>query len=91
MSAPDLPLLSEHGRVLLLLHADPTASQQEIADALGVSLRQASRLFADIKDNGYITTEPAGRRLRATICADRSIGDGGPTLGVWIKRQRRRA
>lgn len=59
--------LSSHGLVLLAVAADPSATQREIAAAVGITERAVQRLIADLVDTGYLRRIPEGRRNRYEV------------------------
>lgn len=60
----DWSFLSNHGLVLLAVASDPTATQRQIGDAVGLTERAAQRLIADLVDAGYVRRFVEGRRNR---------------------------
>ncbi|MDP8930443.1 MAG: winged helix-turn-helix domain-containing protein [Actinomycetota bacterium] len=62
--------LSNHGLVFLAVARDPTATQREIADAVGITERAAQRLIADLVDAGYLRKIAEGRRNRYEIATE---------------------
>lgn len=62
--------LSNHGLVFLAVARDPTATQREIADAVGITERAAQRLIADLVDAGYLRKIAEGRRNRYEIARE---------------------
>jgi DNA-binding MarR family transcriptional regulator len=71
--------LSNHGRVLLCIAADPQARLRDIADAIGVTERSAYAIVDDLTRADYIVKHRDGRRNRYSIAVhlplpDRAIG-----------------
>ena len=70
----------------LILHADPRTGQchykhSRAMERTGFSLRTLQRWFARLRRHEYITVEPTGRGVRATIRNWRPVGrvkPGGP-------------
>lgn len=54
--------LTNHARVLLLLHASPDARGRDIADQVGITERATQRIVADLEAAGYLSHERVGRR-----------------------------
>jgi DNA-binding Lrp family transcriptional regulator len=65
--------LSNQGLVLLAIAADPTATQREIGDAVGLTERATQRLIAELVDAGYVRRFVEGRRNRYEIVGDTRI------------------
>ena len=66
-AAPDAPtrswtLLTNHGRLLLLLAANPDARLRELAERAGITERAASSIVSDLEGAGYVTRRKTGRR-----------------------------
>ena len=55
-------LLTNHGRLLLLIAANPDARLRELADRAGITERAASSIVADLEGAGYVTRTRTGRR-----------------------------
>lgn len=55
-------LLTNHGRVLLILAADPDVRLRDVATAVGITERSVQMIVADLEGAGYITRERRGRR-----------------------------
>jgi DNA-binding IclR family transcriptional regulator len=71
----DWNLLTNHGRVLLLIAADPDARLRDLAAALGVTERTAYGLVADLAEADYIAKEKDGRRNRYRVRTDLPVRD----------------
>jgi DNA-binding transcriptional ArsR family regulator len=59
--------LTNHGRVLLCIAADPGLRLRDIADQLGITERTAYGIVIDLTDAGYIVKEKDGRRNRYQV------------------------
>lgn len=59
--------LSNHTQLLLCLHRNPDARARDLAQSIGITVRAAQAIVADLVDTGYITRERVGRRNRYTI------------------------
>lgn len=55
-------LLTNHGRLLLLIAQEPDIRIRDLADAAGVTERTAQTIVTDLEHAGYITKERSGRR-----------------------------
>ena len=81
----DWSFLTNHARAILFIAAQPDARLRDIADALGVTERNAYGIVVDLADAGYVVKERAGRRnryqirdhlpLRDQIGRERTIGE----------------
>lgn len=71
----DWNFLTNHGRTLLLIAADPDARLRDLAATLGVTERTAFGLVADLTAADYVVKEKEGRRNRYRIRTDLSIED----------------
>lgn len=54
--------LTSHGRILVCLVRLPGASLREIADAAGITERNAHRIVSDLEEAGYLKRHRLGRR-----------------------------
>ena len=57
-----LPLLTNHGHVLLCVARNPSIRVREIGDCVGVTERAAHRIVGDLEREGYLTRKRVGRR-----------------------------
>lgn len=55
-------LLSNHGRILVMLARDPEARLRDLAAAAGVTERTVQGIISDLVDAGYVTKQRLGRR-----------------------------
>ena len=60
-------LLTNHGRVLLLIARHPDARLRELAEEAGITERSAQGIVADLERSGYISKEKHGRRNAYTV------------------------
>ena len=60
-------LLTSHGRVLLLIAANPQIKVREIAEQAQITERAASGITADLEDAGYLTKQRHGRRTTYAV------------------------
>jgi len=60
-------LLTNHGRVLLLIAQDPDARIRDLADSAGITERTAQTIVTDLEHAGYISKERSGRRNVYTV------------------------
>ncbi len=71
----DWNFLTNHGRALLLIAADPAVRLRDLAVALGVTERTAFGLVADLTEADYVVKEKDGRRNRYRVRTDLPIKD----------------
>ena len=64
-------LLTNHGRLLLLISAHPDARLRDLAERAGVTERAASSIVSELADAGYLTRTRVGRRNTYVVHADR--------------------
>jgi predicted ArsR family transcriptional regulator len=64
-------LLTNHGRVLLLIAADPQARLRDLADRAGITERAAGSIVGDLEEAGYVTRVRHGRRNSYQVHPDR--------------------
>ncbi len=77
--------LTNHARVLAVLHSDPRLVLRQVAVAVGITERAVQRIVQDLEEGGFIRREKVGRQnryhvltkqsLRHPIEAHRKIGD----------------
>ena len=60
-------LLTNHGRLLLLIAQEPDARIRDLAAAAGVTERTAQTIVTDLEHAGYISKERSGRRNIYTV------------------------
>lgn len=60
-------LLTNHGRILLLIAQGPDVRIRDLAAAAGVTERTAQTIVTDLEHAGYITKERSGRRNVYTV------------------------
>lgn len=80
-------LLTNHGRLLLLIAQDTTLRLRDLADAAGISERSAQMIVTDLEHAGYILKERAGRRNVYRINRARPFrhpAESGHTVGELI-------
>lgn len=62
-------LLTNHGRVLLILAGDPDVRLRDVAASVGITERSVQMIVADLEGAGYITRERRGRRNHYAVHA----------------------
>lgn len=55
-------LLTNHGRLLLMIAQEPDIRIRDLAHAAGITERTAQTIVTDLEHAGYLTREKAGRR-----------------------------
>ena len=60
-------LLTNHGRILLLIAQEPDVRIRDLAATAGVTERTAQTIVTDLEHAGYITKERTGRRNVYTV------------------------
>ena len=60
-------LLTNHGRILLLIAQEPDVRIRDLAAAAGVTERTAQTIVTDLEHAGYLTKERSGRRNVYTV------------------------
>jgi hypothetical protein len=94
----DWSFLTNHGRVLLCIAADPGARLRDIATTLNVTERSAYAIVSDLSTAGYVLKERDGRRNRyivqqhlplpETTLRERTVGE---VLNLLLGAKPRRA
>lgn len=55
-------LLTNHGRILLMLARTPDARLRDLAEEAGITERAVQSIISDLADSGYVVKERQGRR-----------------------------
>jgi DNA-binding MarR family transcriptional regulator len=64
-------LLTNHGRLLLLIASDPDIKLRDLAASAGITERAAGSIVGDLEEAGYVTRTRVGRRNTYVVHADR--------------------
>jgi DNA-binding MarR family transcriptional regulator len=67
IGAGPFSLVTNHGRVLACIAADPEARLRDMADSVGITERRAAHIVRDLERAGYLTKSRAGRRNRYEV------------------------
>lgn len=67
---PGWTFLTNHSHVLLCIAADPGIRGRDIAERVGITLRSAQGIVADLVEAGYLTRTKIGRRNQYEIHPD---------------------
>jgi DNA-binding MarR family transcriptional regulator len=59
--------ITSHGAVLIEVSRNPDATVRQLAEAVGLTERQAHRVLSDLVDSGYIERTRVGRRNRYRV------------------------
>jgi MarR-like DNA-binding transcriptional regulator SgrR of sgrS sRNA len=66
-------LVTNHGRVLACVAADPDVRLRDVAERVGITERTAAHIVNDLEHAGYLTKTRVGRRNRYQIDCERNI------------------
>jgi predicted transcriptional regulator len=80
-------LLTNHGRVLLLIAAHPDARLRDLAERAGITERAAGSIVGDLEEAGYVTRSRTGRRNSYVVHADRPFrhpAEAGHDIGELL-------
>jgi predicted transcriptional regulator len=80
-------LLTNHGRVLLLVAQSPDARLRDLAQAASITERSAQTIVTDLERAGYIVVTKHGRRNSYAINRSRPFrhpAESGHTVGELI-------
>jgi predicted transcriptional regulator len=77
--------LTNHAEVLAFIYVDPNARIRDVCKSLGITERTATKVVAELVEDGYLSVEKEGRRnhykvrrdvpLHHTIGRERTIGE----------------
>lgn len=67
---PSWSFLSNHGKALLCVAADPAVRIRDVAAALDITERAAQRIVRDLVTAGYVEAERTGRRNAYAVRTD---------------------
>ncbi len=80
-------LLTNHGRILLLVAQQPDIRIRDLAKAAQVTERTAQTMITDLEEAGYISKKRVGRRNRYTVEKRRAFrhpAESGHKVGELI-------
>ena len=80
---PEWSFLTNHGRALLFIAANPDARLRDLAESLGVTERTVYGIVADLAEAGYVIKEREGRRNRYQVQQDLAV-----PVGLAVSRER---
>jgi hypothetical protein len=81
-------LLTNHGRLLLLITAHPDARLRDLAAQAGITERAAGSIVGDLQDAGYVTVNRQGRRNTYVVHPDqpfRHPAEAGHDVGELLR------
>jgi hypothetical protein len=84
---PAWSFITNHGRALVCIAADPGIRLRDIAASLGVTERTAFGIVSDLADAGYVIKSRDGRRNSYQILPDLPVPDAIPhdrTIGQLL-------
>ena len=55
-------LLTNHGRILLMLAREPDSRLRDLAEEAGITERSVQAIISDLEASGYVTKHRVGRR-----------------------------
>ena len=70
---PRWDFLTNHAHVLTCIAGDPGIRVRDIAAAVGITERAASRILSELIEEGYVRRERQGRRNRYTVLTERPM------------------
>ena len=80
-------LLTNHGRLLLLIARHPDARLRDLADEAGITERTAQGIVADLERAGYVRKDKVGRRNSYTVNRARPFrhaAESGHSIGELV-------
>ena len=81
-------LLTNHGRLLLLIAAHPDARLRDLAAQAGITERAAGSIVGDLQEAGYVTINRQGRRNTYVVHPDRPFrhpAEAGHDVGELLR------
>ena len=81
-------LLTNHGRVLLLIASNPDSRLRDLATEAGITERAAGSIVSDLQEAGYLTVNREGRRNSYVVHADqpfRHPAEAGHDVGELLR------
>ena len=69
----DWSLLTNHGRLLLVIENEPGLRVRDMADRLHLSERGVALILRDLREAGYVTSRREGRRVFYSVVADKPL------------------
>ena len=80
-------LLTNHGRVLLLIASHPDARLRDLAEQAGITERAAGSIVGDLEEAGYVTRSRTGRRNSYQVHPERPFrhpAEAGHPIGELL-------
>jgi DNA-binding transcriptional ArsR family regulator len=69
----DWSLLTNHGRLLLVIENEPGLRVRDMAERLELSERGAALILRDLREAGYVTSRREGRRVFYSVVPDKPL------------------
>jgi len=80
---PQPSLITNHGRVLAHVAANPETRLRDIAETVGITERTAAQIVGDLERSGYLARTRVGRRNRYRVDGKRRVRTAAlPTMTV---------
>lgn len=79
--------LTNHARVLLVIHREPWLRQRDIAEMVGVTEGAVQRIIGELEAGGYLRRERRGRRNVYSVVGEATLRhrlDAGRTVGELL-------
>lgn len=70
-------LVTNHGAVWVLVAREGFITEHRIADRLGIALRTAQRILAELEEEGFLVKYKEGRTNRYEVCLDHPMRHRG--------------
>lgn len=80
-------LLTNHGRLLLLIAQNPDSRLRDLADSAGITERSTQTIVTDLERAGYVAVTKQGRRNTYAVNRGRPFrhpAESGHTVGELI-------
>ena len=69
----DWSLLTNHGRLLLVIENEPGLRVRDMAERLHLSERGVALILRDLREAGYVTSRREGRRVFYSVVAGKPL------------------
>jgi DNA-binding transcriptional ArsR family regulator len=69
----DWSLLTNHGRLLLVIENEPGLRVRDMAERLHLSERGVALILRDLREAGYVTSRREGRRVFYSVVPDKPM------------------
>jgi len=72
----DWSLLTNHGRLLLVIENEPGLRVRDMAERLELSERGVALILRELREAGYVTSRREGRRVFYSVVAEKPLRKG---------------